>query len=136
MANVLYPNAKEEMISGTLDFTEAGAQDYTCVLVTSAYTYSAAHTVYTDLTGVIAEADADLASKTVTSGVFDAGNVTFTAVASGSTIDAIVLFLNTGTAGNDTLVAYIDTDSGGAISQATNDGDITITWDASGIFAL
>lgn len=136
MANALYDLAKEEMISGSLDFTEAGSQDYTCVLVSSTYTFSAAHEDYVELSGVIAEADANLSSKTVTGGVFDAGNATFTAVASGSTIDAVIIFLNTGTAADDRLIAYIDTDSGGPISQATNDGDITVTWDASGIFAL
>lgn len=136
MANALYDNAKELLLSGSLDFTEAGAQDYTCVLVSSAYTFSAAHEDYDDLSGVIAEADANLASKTVTDGVFDAANATFTAVASGSTIDAVVVFLNTGTSANDTLIAYIDTDDGGAISVATNDGDITVNFNASGIFSL
>ena len=136
MANALYTKAKQDMLEGTLDFTEAGSQDFTAVLCSSTYTFSAAHEDYADLTGVIQEADANIASKTTTGGVFDGGNLTFTAVPSGSTITSVVIFLNTGVAANDTLIAYIDQDSGGAISQATNDGDITVTFDAAGIFSL
>lgn len=136
MANALYPKAKELMLSGSLDFTEAGSQDYAAKLCSSTYTYSAAHEDVADLTGVIQESDANITSKTVTSGVFDGGNLTFTAVPSGSTITSVVIFLNTGVDANDTLIAYIDQDSGGAISQATNDGDITVTFDAAGIFSL
>ena len=77
-----------------------------------------------------------LASKTVTLGVFDAADITFTAVTSGSTAKAVVIWKDTGLSSSSPLLAYIDTLTG--FPLATNGGDIQIIWDsgANKIFAL
>jgi len=59
--------------------------------------------------------------------VFDAADITFTAVTSGSTAKAIVIWKDTGTPSTSPLLVYIDTITG--FPLATNGGDITIVWD-------
>jgi hypothetical protein len=68
----------------------------------------------------------NLASKTSTLGVFDAADVTLTAV-TGTTVEAVVLYKDTGTASTSPLIAYIDTATG--LPVTPNGGDETITWD-------
>jgi hypothetical protein len=131
MASVWYPKAKESFLKGDLDLDGV----VRAVLIdTGTYTYSAAHDNYDDLTGVVGAESGALASKTFTDGVFDAADITFTAV-TGATVEAIVLFLDTGTASTDKLICYIDSASSG-LPVTPNGGDINITWNASGIAAL
>lgn len=130
MASVIYPKAKEALIKGDLDLDGV----IRAVLIdTAVYTYSAAHDNYDDLSGVVGAESGALASKTFTNGVFDAADITFTAV-TGATVEAIALFLDTGTPSTDKLIAYIDSASG--LPVTPNGGDINIAWHASGIFAL
>jgi hypothetical protein len=132
MASVIYPKFKEALLSGTYNLTSAAVR---AVLIdTGTYTYSAAHDFYDDLSGVVGSESGAFASKTVTSGTFDAADITFTAV-TGATVEAIVLFVDTGSAGADALIAYIDSASSG-LPVTPNGGDITVTWHASGIFSL
>jgi hypothetical protein len=46
-----------------------------------------------------------------------------------------VIYVDTGTAATSPLVAYIDTGVTG-LPVTPNGGNITVTWNASGIFAL
>lgn len=131
MASVVYPKAKESFLKADLDLDSV----IRAVLIdTGTYTYNAAHDNYDDLAGVVGTESGALASKTFTNGAFDAADITFTAV-TGATVEAIVLFLDTGTASTDKLVAYIDSASAG-LPVTPNGGDITVTWHASGIFSL
>lgn len=77
-----------------------------------------------------------LGSKTVTSGVADAADVTFTAV-TGASVEAIIIYKHTGTDATSRLICYIDTASSG-LPVTPNSGDITVTWDngANKIFKL
>lgn len=72
----------------------------------------------------------------MTNGVFDAADSTFTSVAvSGSkTVQALVVYKDTGSAATSPLIAYID----GFTAVTPSGGNITVTWDngASKIFAL
>lgn len=76
-----------------------------------------------------------LGSKTVTSGVADAADVTLTSV-SGASVESIVIYKDTGVAGTSPLIAYIDTATG--LPVTPNGGNITISWDngANKIFKL
>jgi hypothetical protein len=67
-----------------------------------------------------------LASKTYTAGVFNAANVTLTAV-TGSAVNYIVIYADSGTDSTSRLIALIDTATG--LPVTPNGGDITITWD-------
>ena len=67
-----------------------------------------------------------LTSKTTTGGAADAADVTFTSV-SGPSIEAIVIYADTGTESTSPLIAFIDTATGLPITP--NGGDIIVTWD-------
>ena len=73
--------------------------------------------------------------KATTGGAADANDVTFTSV-TGASIDAIVLYKDTGTDSTSPLIAFIDTATGLPITP--NGGDIIVTWDngANKIFKL
>ena len=100
---------------------------------TGTYTYNASHEFLTSLTGVVGTAQA-IGSKTFTNGVFDGSDVTFSAV-TGNSVEALVIYIDTGVAGTSRLVAYIDTGVTG-LPVTPNGGDISVTWNANGIFAL
>lgn len=133
MANALYPLWKEALLQASSDSALTGTVK-AALVDTGTYTYSAAHQFLSSLTGVVGTAQTIGATKTYTNGVFDGANVTYTAV-SGNTVEAIVLYIDTGVAGTSRLVAYIDTGVTG-LPVTPNGGDITVTWNASGIFAL
>lgn len=133
MANALYPKYKEVILGAGLNLTSLNLK---VVLVdTGAYTYSAAHQFLSDIAvGARIATSGNLASKTVTNGTFDAADITITAV-SGTTVEALVIYNDTGTASTSNLIAYMDTGVTG-LPFTPNGGDVTITWNASGIFAL
>lgn len=133
MANAIYPKYKEALINGSSNTALTGTVKVALV-DTGTYTYSASHEFLTSLTGVVGTAQTIGATKTYTNGVFDGADVTYTAV-TGSTAEALVLYIDTGTAGTSRLVAYIDTGVTN-LPVTPNGGDITVTWNASGIFAL
>lgn len=76
-----------------------------------------------------------LTSPTVASGVADAADVTYTSV-SGASIEAIIIYKDTGTQSTSRLIAYIDSATG--LPLTPNGGDITVQWDngANRIFKL
>jgi hypothetical protein len=132
MANAIYPKYKEAVIQSSANSSLTGTVKVALV-DTGTYTYSAAHEFLTSLTGRVGT-DQTIGTKTYTNGVFDGDNVTWTAV-SGSSVEALVIYIDTGVAGTSRLVAYIDTGVTG-LPVTPNGGDITATWNASGIFAL
>jgi hypothetical protein len=70
-------------------------------------------------------------------GTAGAANETITAVAAGHTITGILVYKDTGSDATSPLVAHIDQDqSAVALSLATNGSDITVSWDASGIYDI
>ena len=133
MANALYPKWKEALLQNSSNSALTGTVK-AALVDTGTYTYNSAHEFLTSLTGVVGTAQTIGATKTYTNGVFDGGDVTYTAV-TGNSVEALVLYIDTGTAGTSRLVAYIDTGVTG-LPVTPNGGDISVTWNASGIFAL
>lgn len=133
MANSLYPKWKEALLQSSANSALTGTVK-AALVDTGTYTYNSAHEFLTSLTGVVGTAQTIGATKSYTNGVFDGGDVTYTAV-TGNTVEALVLYIDTGTAGTSRLVAYIDTGVTG-LPVTPNGGDISVTWNASGIFAL
>lgn len=134
MANALYTKFKEALLSGSVNLSSntikavlVDSADYTVTLATDAN--------LSDVPSIARTATGTLASKTVTNGVFDAADLTLTAV-TGDPSEAIVIYKDTGTESTSTLIAYIDTATG--LPVTPNGGDITIQFDngASKIFAL
>jgi len=137
MANAIYPTYKNSLLQGDTNtaLTGSGSTGLFVALVdTGTYTYSAAHQFYSSLSGVVGT-DQEIATVTTTGGLIDGADVTFTAV-SGASVEALVLYRkNAGANTTWRLVAYIDTSVTG-LPVTPNGGDISITWNASGIVQL
>jgi hypothetical protein len=136
MASGLYDKGREGFLDGSIDWD---TDDVRAILVdTGSYTVNlATHDFLDDVPGGarIAVSSA-LGSKTVTAGVADAADVTFSAV-TGASVEAIVIYKHTGTDSTSRLICYIDTASSG-LPVTPNGGDITVQWDsgANKIFKL
>ena len=125
MANALYGKGREKFLSGDI----AWDTDNIKVSLVDTGTYTVAidtHEFYSDLSGVVADSG-NLASKTVTLGVADAADITLSSV-TGSSVEALVIWKDTGVAATSPLIAYID--SGTNLPITPNGGDITVAWDA------
>lgn len=135
MASFLYPKFKEALLKADLDVE---ADNIKVVLVDVAdYTASTAHDFLDDVpSGARVATSPNLTGKTVVNGVFDAADTTFTGV-TGDPSEALIIYRDTGVAATSNLILYIDTVSGPASLTVTpNSGDIVVTWNPSGIFAL
>ena len=138
MANAVYPLWKQEILKGTsnnlLNSAEGATGVYAALVDTGTYTYSAAHQFYSSLSGVVGT-DQEILTKTQVNGTFDGTDLTYTAV-TGASVEAIVLYRkNAGANTTWPLIAYIDTGVTG-LPVTPNGGNITITWNASGIFTI
>lgn len=133
MANALYPKWKEALLQFTTN-NNLSAGTVKVALVTAGYTYSSANQYYSSVSASVVGTPQTLGSKTFTNGVFDAADVTFTAV-TGSQVVSLVIYIDTGNSATSPLVAFIDTGVTN-LPVTPNGGDILITWNASGIFAL
>ena len=138
MANVIYPKFKEALL-GQVPSIDLDSDTIKVALVRG-YTYSATHDFLDDVTGggggTIVGTPQTLGSKTITNGVFDAADVTFTAVAAGAAIQHLIIYEDTGSAATSGLIAAIDSYTG--LPVTPNGGDITVAWDngANKIFSL
>lgn len=135
MANAIYPKFKQAVMGGG-DQAAANLLSGTVVaslIDTGTYTYNEGHEYEANLTGFVANV-VGLSAKTVTNGIFDAANVTFTSV-SGATAEAVIIWIDTGTPGTSRLVAYLDTNITG-LPVTPNGGDINLNWNTTGIFRL
>lgn len=140
MANQLYTKAKQSLLGGELNLS---SNVVTIALIdTDVYTFSASHQFRSSVPNTAVVATANLASKSITDGVFDAADVEFPFV-TGANCEALILYHNTGNAEADgnrqadsNLVAYIDTATG--LPILPNGGNITVKFSdgASKIFAL
>jgi hypothetical protein len=138
MANAIYPKWKQALILGTANSALTGSGTtglYVALVDTGVYTYNVAHEFYSSLTG-IAGTDQEVTAVTAVDGIVDGNNTTHTAVAAGATLEALVLYRrNTGANTTWRLVCYLDSSVTG-LPVTPNGGDITITWNATGIFGL
>lgn len=133
MASKIYPLYKKAAASGGSNCDLLAGTVKVALVDTGTYTYSDSHEFRSSLSGVIGTPVA-LASKTLSNlAVFDAADSVLVAV-SGTTGEALVLYVDTGNAATDRLVAYIDSATGLPITP--NGADENIVWDAAGIFQL
>lgn len=138
MANAIYPKYKQSLITGAADADLDGSGTtgvFVALVDTGTYTYNAAHEFYSDLSGIVGTDQEIGATKSYTNGLFDGADCTFTAV-TGNTVEALVLYRkNAGANTTWRLIAYIDTGVTG-LPVTPNGGNITVTWNAGGIFQL
>lgn len=131
MANQFYNSFRNGLLNlvQSIDFDDAGTTVKAALIDTGTYTFNAAHDFFDDITGVVGTPQA-IGSKTVGTlgvGIFDGADVTFTAV-SGASVEAILLFKDTGVASTSPLIGLIDQVTSG-LPVTPNGGDITIVWD-------
>lgn len=140
MTNALWNPGREGFLDGTIDWDTATIK----VSLVRGYTFTATHKFVSDLTATgTLVATATLASKTVTDGVADAADVTFTAVPTGTACSALAIYQTSAAAGGadlaataQRLIAFIDVATG--LPVTPNGGDVQILWDntANRIFRL
>lgn len=133
MANALYAKGRESFLKGEISWS---ADNIKTVLVdTATYTVDLAnHQFLSDIpVGERVATSANLTAKTTTAGTADAADVTFSSV-TGDQSEALVVYQDSGAEGTSRLIAYIDTASG--LPVTPNGGDISVQWDAAGIFTL
>lgn len=131
MASVLYPKGKAHLL-GLATKVDLVADNIKVLLIDTAdETYNAADEFHSDITGAgIVATSGNLASKTVTSGVFDAADITITAV-TGDTVEALVIYKDSGVSASSPLICWMD------ISTFTPNGsDVSIVWNNSGTAGL
>jgi hypothetical protein len=135
MANSLYDNGRESFLRGEISWNTddikvalADAADYTPSLSGDQF--------LDDIPGAAIEAtSANLAAKSTTAGVADAGDFTFSAV-TGDECEYLVIYQDSGVASTSRLIGLIDTATN--LPVTPNGGDIDVTWDngANRIFKL
>jgi hypothetical protein len=135
MANAIYPKFKQALLDASTNVDINDGTVKVALIDTADEAYNAADEFLSDVTGAgIVGTAQTIGTTTVTTGLFDGDNVTFTAV-SGDPCEALLIYIDTGVAATSRLVAFIDTGVTG-LPVTPNGGDITITWNASGIFQL
>lgn len=128
MASQLYPKGAAHMIGQA---TQVNFVSDTIKVLFYAGSYSSSHEFVSDLTGgsIIARSGA-LSGKTVALGVFDANDITITAV-SGSAFTHVILYKDSGADASSPLVAIFDVSS-----FTPNGSDVNVVFNASGLFSI
>lgn len=124
--SLLYEKTKKLMLDGDIDML---ADNIKAVLIdTDDYTVDGVNHAF--LSNIPAAArvatSGNLTGKTTNQGVFDADNVTLTAV-TGDVCEAVILYKDTGSPSTSPLIVYLD--SGNGLPVIPNGGDITLSWD-------
>lgn len=135
MANALYDKGRQGFLDGSIDWD---TDDIRLILIDTAdYTVNLATHDFLDDVAAAAreEVSASLSGKTVTDGVADANDVTFT-TAAGDPCEALICYKHTGTDSTSRLIFYIDTATG--LPVTLNGNDVIVRWDngANKIFKL
>ena len=126
MANTLYDFSRQRFLEAQINWMTDTVK---VILVdTGAYTpQTAVHQYLSDIpTSARIAGPMTMAGKATTGGAADANDVTFAAV-TGASIEAIIIYVDSGTEATSPLIAYIDTATGLPITP--NGGDIIVTWD-------
>jgi len=136
MANAVYDTFKEGLLNKEFDLNS----DIIKATLSDAayYSYSAAHDFYAggspDVPANAKTAESgQLGSPTIANGVFDTADFTWSAVATENPQEQIILWDDSIT--DDRLIIFYDTGMTG-MPVTPNGGDINVTVNASGWFAL
>jgi hypothetical protein len=135
MANNIYGKAREKFLTGQLNWLTV---DIKALLIDTAdYTVDInGHEFLNSIPAIARIAGSNVfTGKTAALGIADADNITFPLV-TGDSIEAMVIYADTGSEATSTLIAYLDTGAG--LPLTPNGGDIILNWDngANKIFKL
>lgn len=133
MANGIYIKGKEGILNGSINWLTDNIK--IALVDTGAYTVNlSTHTYLSDVpSGAIIATSANLDSKTVSGNAADAADVTFSSV-TGASVEAIVVYKDTGSTATSRLISYIDTGTG--LPFTPNAGNIQVQWSTNGVFQL
>lgn len=127
MANFIYDKARQSFAKAEINLATDTIK--ACLVRSSTYTPDSANDQYlSSISSVVATSSA-FTSPTTTAGVFDAADITFTAVAAGAAIQYLVIYQDTGNSATSRLIACMDTGTGMPVTP--NGTDINIVWAAS-----
>jgi len=147
VANGLYNTAKKMIMDGSLNLANDTIK---VMLIGSGYTFNPDHDYVSSVSsyelngtgytgGFGGSGRKALTNKSVTAdktndkAVFDADDVTWSAINAG-TVYAAILIKEVSSDSNSILIGYID--SGTGFPKTTNGGDLTIQWSSDGIITL
>jgi hypothetical protein len=136
MANALYDKGREAFGNAAINW---GSDTIKCILVdTASYTVNLATDQFLSIIpgGAIIGTPVTLASKTNTAGVMDAADISFTGLSSAPTLEALVIYKDTGSSATSLLITYIDSATGLPVAALATQVDVA--WDngANKIFKL
>lgn len=134
MANAIYPKYKEALLSGANNVSLVDETVKVSLIDNEEITYDANTEFYSEFNANGVIATATIANTSVTGGLFDGSDVTFSSV-TGDESEAIMIWIDTGDANTSRIVAYLDTGVSG-LPVTPNGSDIDIEWNVSGIFQL
>lgn len=127
MAQAVYPYAKYHMAKGDIDVT---TDDLRIILVSSAYTYSAADETTADLSGVLATSSQLQNVSISAAGVLDFDDITLSGLDTGETAAAYVLAVS-----GSYLIAFKDGAAELPLAGVTG-VDVQLTVNGSGFLTL
>jgi|GEM_PF-2451861 hypothetical protein len=131
-----FANGRQGLGLGLIDLDTAAIK----AALLRGYTYSAAHTFVSDVTGAggtLVQTSAALTTPTFADGVMDFDDVTFTAVSAGPAVDAILMFQASAVTGGadvaataQRLVAILDGRFRFTVAAGAAGGAVAVTVDA------
>lgn len=135
MANGLYQHGVKHFARGNVLWLASGGSTIKTYLVDAAdYTVDLANHEFRDATGLAAGIEETSAAMTLVDaavdGVCDASDVVFTGT-TGDTCEGILVSKDTGAAATSPLLFWWDSSTPGL--PVTLGGDVTVTWNASGL---
>lgn len=134
MSSVIYPKFKQLCLSlGCGSGTRPTGTLKAALVDTNDVAYNAAHDYYDDISAAVVGTPVAIANPTYVLGVLDGDDVTWATV-TGDPCEAVVVYLDTGTASTSPLVCFID--SGTGLPVVPDGRNIINRWNASGIAAL
>lgn len=145
MASAWYNKGKYDVMGGSTNLTASGIK---CMLVSTGYTFDPDHHFISDVVaneisvvnytgGFNGSGRKLLTAKTINEddvndlAYFDAADVTWTSLGVGATIGGTVIVRELTADSNSILIAFMD-----LTDTATNGGDITVSWNVSGILKI
>jgi hypothetical protein len=128
--SVIYPKALEQMLQGGIDLSGTVKA---ALIDIDVYTYASGDQYYSAISSAVIGTPQALIGKTYSLGIFSSANPVFSGL-TGAVVEAVVIYIDTGTESTSPLVAYIDQATG--LPFTPSGGSASLVWNASGIFQL